>query len=222
MPHSAPASASDAASRHVALRALEALCRRAASARDVLSQVSPDLDAACEAAGLREGNHARAVAADVVPSPPPNPSYPAAFAAPTASFAATLPAPFPAAGLPPPFLRVAGAQAQLERLIEKNYYLHKSARDAYRSYLHAYAAHSLKNIFDVYNLDLQATGKAFGFAVPPKVTLNLKPNPKASKKRGALGGDNPATKRQNSGHVFSSANPYGQRPKGDKRQFMHG
>lgn len=117
----------------------------------------------------------------------------------------------------------APVQAQLERLIEKNYYLHKSARDAYRSYLHAYAAHSLKDIFDVYNLDLQSTAKAFGFAVPPKVTLNLKPNPKASKKRGSVGGgDNPAAKRQqNSGHVFSASNPYGQRAKDDKRQFVH-
>jgi len=115
-----------------------------------------------------------------------------------------------------------GAQSQLERLIEKNYYLHKSARDAYRSYLHAYAAHSLKDIFDVYNLDLQATAKAFGFAVPPKVTLNLKPNPKASKKRGSpSGAEGYAAKRQNSGHAFSAANPYGQRAKDDKRQFVH-
>lgn len=74
----------------------------------------------------------------------------------------------------------------------------------------------------MYNLDLQATAKAFGFAVPPKVTLNLKPNPKGSKKRGAAPGvEGYAAKRQNSGHAFSAANPYGQKPKGDKRQFVH-
>ncbi|KAJ1628486.1 P-loop containing nucleoside triphosphate hydrolase protein [Pavlovales sp. CCMP2436] len=122
-----------------------------------------------------------------------------------------------------PLTKLANVMAQLERLIEKNYYLHKSAKDAYRSYLHAYAAHSLKDIFDVYNLDLQATAKAFGFAVPPKVTLNLKPNPKGTKKRGASAGDmSPAAKRQQqSGHTFSASNPYGQRAQGDKRQFVH-
>ena len=36
--------------------------------------------------------------------------------------------------------------AQLENLIEKNYYLHRSAKDAYRSYLQSYASHSLKNV----------------------------------------------------------------------------
>lgn len=35
---------------------------------------------------------------------------------------------------------------QLEHLIEKNYYLHRSAKDAYASYLKAYASHALKNV----------------------------------------------------------------------------
>lgn len=39
--------------------------------------------------------------------------------------------------------------------MEKNYYLNKSARDAYRSYLLAYASHSHKDIFNVHELDLQ-------------------------------------------------------------------
>merc|ERR1711865_1078385 len=39
--------------------------------------------------------------------------------------------------------KVANIQGQLERIIENNYHLHRSSRDAYRSYLHAYAAHSL-------------------------------------------------------------------------------
>ena len=74
--------------------------------------------------------------------------------------------------------------SQLEQLIEKNYYLNRSAKDAYRSYLQAYASHSLKNvsmvhaallipgqIFEVNSLDLQRVAKAFGFTAPPSVNL---------------------------------------------------
>jgi ATP-dependent RNA helicase DDX18/HAS1 len=45
-------------------------------------------------------------------------------------------------------------QSQLEALISKNYYLNKSAKDGYRSYLQAYASHSLRSVFDVHKLDL--------------------------------------------------------------------
>lgn len=62
---------------------------------------------------------------------------------------------------------------QLEKLLQKNYFLHQSARDGYRSYLQAYASYSLKKIFDVNQLDLAKVGKAFGFAVPPRVNVNL-------------------------------------------------
>ena len=55
--------------------------------------------------------------------------------------------------------KISNVQSQLERLVEKNYYLHKSARDGYRSYLLSYASHSHKQIFDVHTLDLQATSK---------------------------------------------------------------
>jgi ATP-dependent RNA helicase DDX18/HAS1 len=54
-----------------------------------------------------------------------------------------------------PASKVANVQSQLTKLIEKNYYLNKSARDAYRSYLLAYASHSHKEIFNVHELDLQ-------------------------------------------------------------------
>ena len=63
--------------------------------------------------------------------------------------------------------------SQLEKLIEKNYYLHKSAREAYRSYLQAYASHQHKNIFNVNALDLQRVAPAFGFTVPPRVNLSI-------------------------------------------------
>ncbi|KAJ3078888.1 ATP-dependent RNA helicase [Rhizoclosmatium hyalinum] len=65
--------------------------------------------------------------------------------------------------------KIANVQSQLEKLVSKNYYLHKSATDGYRSYLQAYASHALKKVFDVTALDLQKVAKAFGFSVPPKV-----------------------------------------------------
>ncbi|KAI0336051.1 DEAD-domain-containing protein [Cubamyces sp. BRFM 1775] len=69
--------------------------------------------------------------------------------------------------------KIANVQSQLEKLLQKNYFLHKSAKDGYRSYLQAYASYSLKKIFDVNQLDLAKVGKAFGFAVPPRVNLNI-------------------------------------------------
>lgn len=42
-----------------------------------------------------------------------------------------------------------------EKLVANNYYLNKSAKDAYRSYLLAYNSHSMKDIFNVHRLDLQ-------------------------------------------------------------------
>lgn len=61
----------------------------------------------------------------------------------------------------------------MEKLLQKNYFLHQSARDGYRSYLQAYASYSLKKIFDVNQLDLAKVGKSFGFAVPPRVNVNI-------------------------------------------------
>ncbi|KAF9507867.1 hypothetical protein BS47DRAFT_1373791 [Hydnum rufescens UP504] len=72
-----------------------------------------------------------------------------------------------------PASRIANVQTQLEKLLQKNYYLHQSARDGFRSYLQAYASYSLKKIFDVNKLDLAKVGKAFGFTVPPRVNVSL-------------------------------------------------
>ncbi|KAF8350246.1 DEAD-domain-containing protein [Amanita rubescens] len=69
--------------------------------------------------------------------------------------------------------RIANVQSQLEKLLQKNYFLHQSARDGFRSYLQSYASYSLKKIFDVNKLDLAKVGKAFGFAVPPRVNLSM-------------------------------------------------
>lgn len=72
-----------------------------------------------------------------------------------------------------PTERIANVQSQLEKLLQKNYFLHQSARDGFRSYLQAYASYSLKQIYDINKLDLAKVGKSFGFAVPPRVNLNI-------------------------------------------------
>uniref|UniRef100_A0A1I7T4I4 ATP-dependent RNA helicase n=1 Tax=Caenorhabditis tropicalis TaxID=1561998 RepID=A0A1I7T4I4_9PELO len=74
--------------------------------------------------------------------------------------------------------KVANIQSQLENLINKNYYLNKSAKEAYKCYLRAYDSHSLKDIFDVTNMDLTAVSKSFGFSVPPFVDLPISNKPK--------------------------------------------
>lgn len=51
--------------------------------------------------------------------------------------------------------KLANVQSHLEKLVTNNYYLNKSAKDAYRSYILAYNSHSMKDIFNVHRLDLQ-------------------------------------------------------------------
>jgi len=72
---------------------------------------------------------------------------------------------------------------QLEKLLSKNYYLHQSAKEGYRSYLQSYASYSLKKIFDVKKLDLAKVGKAFGFSVPPRVNVNMGEQPSSGKRK---------------------------------------
>lgn len=72
-----------------------------------------------------------------------------------------------------PASKLLNIQSQLERLIDQNYYLQQSAKDAFRAYLQAYASHSHKDIFDINRLDLMRVSKSFGFAVPPNVTVTV-------------------------------------------------
>ncbi|KAI9207077.1 P-loop containing nucleoside triphosphate hydrolase protein [Polychytrium aggregatum] len=81
-----------------------------------------------------------------------------------------------------PSSKIANVQSQLEKLVEKNYYLNKSAKDGYRSYLQAYASHSLKQIFNINNLDLQKVARAFGFTVPPRVNITIGASGKTDRK----------------------------------------
>ncbi len=69
--------------------------------------------------------------------------------------------------------KVANVQGQLEKLISKNYYLHQSARDGYRSYLQAYGSYSLKRIFDIHKLDLTKVAKAYGFKRATQVNITI-------------------------------------------------
>jgi ATP-dependent RNA helicase DDX18/HAS1 len=118
-----------------------------------------------------------------------------------------------------PTSKIANVQSQLQSLIEKNYYLNKSARDAYRSYLLAYASHSHREIYNVHELDLQAVGLAFGFTTPPRVDLAF--SARGDKRNVKRNNKNAKQKRLGSGHSFSASNPYGKREAGDKRQFSH-
>ncbi|XP_024516732.1 ATP-dependent RNA helicase HAS1 [Selaginella moellendorffii] len=108
--------------------------------------------------------------------------------------------------------KIANVQSQLENLIGKNYNLHRSARDAYRSYIMAYNSHAMKDAFNVHRLDLQAVAASFGFSCPPKIN-NLSIDSSAAKFR------KQGKERKSSGHKFGASNPYGKRGEDDKRQF---
>ncbi|KAI4160224.1 MAG: hypothetical protein LQ342_005936 [Letrouitia transgressa] len=82
-----------------------------------------------------------------------------------------------------PSKRILNVQAQLEKLIGQNYYLNKSAKDGYRSYLHAYASHSLRSVFDVHKLDLVKLAKSFGFSTPPRVDITIGASMSRDKKK---------------------------------------
>lgn len=72
-----------------------------------------------------------------------------------------------------PTKKIINVQSQLEKLIGKNYYLQQSAKEAFKAYLHAYASHSLRSVYDVHKLDLVRVAKSFGFTTPPRVDINL-------------------------------------------------
>ncbi|KAH8120539.1 DEAD-domain-containing protein [Phellopilus nigrolimitatus] len=115
--------------------------------------------------------------------------------------------------------RIANVQSQLEKLLQKNYFLHQSARDGYRSYLQAYASHSLKKIFDVNALDLVKVARAFGFAVPPRVNVTVGGGKSVSGKAGSK------RRRGDGGEENDDENEWtdeedggGEQPRGDRRQ----
>ncbi|KAI1325659.1 P-loop containing nucleoside triphosphate hydrolase protein [Xylariaceae sp. FL0255] len=72
-----------------------------------------------------------------------------------------------------PAKKILNVTSQLEKLVSGNFYLNQSAKEGYRAYLHAYASHSLRTVFDINKLDLAKVAKSFGFATPPRIDLTL-------------------------------------------------
>ncbi|KAL2835212.1 ATP-dependent RNA helicase has1 [Aspergillus cavernicola] len=103
-----------------------------------------------------------------------------------------------------PASKIVNVQSQLEKLISQNYYLNKSAKEGYRSYLQAYASHSLRSVFDVHKLDLVKVSKGFGFPTPPRIDIQLGSSLSRDKKQQQQG-------RRN----------YGSQPKGLKFKRRH-
>lgn len=68
--------------------------------------------------------------------------------------------------------KIADIGLQLEQLMQRNYFLNQSGKEAFKSYVRAYDSHQLKNIFDISTLDLQTVANSFGFSVPPVVDLS--------------------------------------------------
>ncbi|XP_053141077.1 ATP-dependent RNA helicase DDX18 isoform X1 [Hemicordylus capensis] len=113
--------------------------------------------------------------------------------------------------------KISDIQSQLEKLIEKNYFLHKSAQEAYKAYIRAYDSHSLKQIYNVNNLDLLKVALSFGFKVPPFVDLNVNSSHgKRLQKRGGGGGFGyQKSKNVQKSKIFKHVN----KKKSDSRQF---
>ncbi|GKA63653.1 DEAD-box ATP-dependent RNA helicase 51 [Tanacetum coccineum] len=107
--------------------------------------------------------------------------------------------------------KIANVQSHLEKLVSTNFHLNKSAKDAYRSYILAYNSHSMKEIFNVHRLDMQAVAASFCFSNPPKVALNIDSNASKFRQKSRR----PEGRSRNG---FSENNPYGRnRGGGDDR-----
>ncbi|MBZ3885729.1 ATP-dependent RNA helicase DDX18 [Sciurus carolinensis] len=126
--------------------------------------------------------------------------------------------------------KISDIQSQLEKLIEKNYFLHKSAQEAYKSYIRAYDSHSLKQIFDVNNLNLPQVALSFGFKMldcdsSPLLLeflnislVDVNSSEGKRKKRGGGGGFGyQKTKKVEKSRIFKNIS----KKSTDSRQFSH-
>jgi len=91
--------------------------------------------------------------------------------------------------------KVANIQPQLEKLMSQNYFLHASAKEAFRAYVRAYNSHQMKDVFDPSNLDLKKIAKCFGFQVPPFIDFGMSSG-KRPFKRGGGGSFGDKNKKQ--------------------------
>lgn len=70
-----------------------------------------------------------------------------------------------------PESQLANIQFQVEKLVQTNYFLNASAKEAYKSYLQMYDDHPHKEVFDVNSIDLLKTSKSFGLVTPPRFVI---------------------------------------------------
>jgi len=108
-----------------------------------------------------------------------------------------------------PDSKLVNIQDQYDKLIEKNFFLNRMARDAYKSYLHAYSSHSLKDVFEINDLDLKSSAISFGMKNPPRVNLSVKVSGKTVRK-------NKVQNLNNNSKLFYKDS---QKTKNDSRQF---
>jgi len=112
-----------------------------------------------------------------------------------------------------PESRLLKIQEQFEKLVnKKDHFLLTTATEAYRAYLHSYIAHTIKDVFDINNLDLSKVCKSFGLVHPPMVNLNVRVQSSFARKKKAMqanGGKN----------HYSKGNM--EKKEGDTRQFQY-
>ncbi|PUZ37478.1 hypothetical protein GQ55_9G122800 [Panicum hallii var. hallii] len=102
-------------------------------------------------------------------------------------------------------------QSRFEYIVGGNYFLNELAKEAYRSYLLAYNSHSMKDIFDIHQLDLKKVAASFGFKDLPKVSLNLESSASKHRKMRKVGGGRR--------HGIGPSKPYGRRGGYDRRHL---
>ncbi|XP_063244275.1 probable ATP-dependent RNA helicase pitchoune [Bacillus rossius redtenbacheri] len=121
--------------------------------------------------------------------------------------------------------KIADIQMQLEKLIGKNYFLHQSAKDAFKAYVRAYFSHHLKLIFDAESLDLAKVALSFGFRVPPAMDLPLESSKSARPRKRQGGGGYGyfntlnATRKQDQKTTIYRQPTKKKKKMGDNRQF---
>lgn len=69
--------------------------------------------------------------------------------------------------------KILNIQKQLEKLMNRNYFLASSGRLAFKSYLYSYMKHRHREFFDVHKLDQSKVAKSFGFDRPPVIDLTM-------------------------------------------------
>ena len=69
--------------------------------------------------------------------------------------------------------KLSNVSKQLTKLVDNNYFLSQDAKDAFKSYINAYISHSMKDVFNVNDIDLNKAASAFGLTAPPRLNLDV-------------------------------------------------